>query len=143
MQDLKKEQDAKNTQISELQVLVEQMQEKLEGKDDEVRIKNREISILKTEQEKLLKELRKLQEQAGDLKPYDTIPVPTPPNQFKRAMYTDDDDVLDIEFLKKAADDILHCDYQNPKSQTSCLIRPSASSSALLSSHSSTKSPKP
>jgi len=68
------------------------------------------------------------------------VPVPTPPNQYKRINIADDDEVLDIEYLKRAADDILQNDYKNPKSNTS--IRPSQSSSALVSSHNSIKSPR-
>jgi hypothetical protein len=41
------------------------------------------------------------------LRPCEVVPVPTPPNQYKRITIADDDEVLDIEYLKRAADDIL------------------------------------
>ena len=80
VKELRSVQETKNAQINDLTKLVEELQEKLELKEGEVKIKNREVSILKTEQDKLLKEIKKIQEQTCELKPYDTIPIPTPPN---------------------------------------------------------------
>ncbi|CDW85161.1 UNKNOWN [Stylonychia lemnae] len=104
VQQLKVLQEEKNAKMEDMQNLIDKLQDEIELKDDNEKIQQREISILHQEQDKLLKELKKLQSQQK------FNPKQTKQNQKNLHLSTtmpDDNDGFDIEDLRRAADDIL------------------------------------
>ena len=101
---LKELQERKNSQIIELQAATDGLREELERKEDLSRIQKREIEILKQEQERLLKELGHQQDllRAAQRQAARHLRMSSGNLNQRR------DSIIDIEDLKKAADEIMH-----------------------------------
>eukprot|EP00347_Sterkiella_histriomuscorum_P016763 403351945 len=126
VEELRQVQNEKDNQINQLQKQIESLREEQETKDDNIKIHKREIQILQSEQDKLMKELKKLQDlhinsqhqrsKQGSISisnnkkalHLSAIVVDESNSDNYQTLNQEVDDILDIEDLRKAANEILN-----------------------------------